>query len=219
MRTHAPFELDQLVSIPDHECSKTQLQAHFQTGSAFKRSAGLGLACSSFVSCACELSESKIAMCPSPSASPMATCHLYKDLLVRFPYHGFSKEDILEIFLDGLCTTTRNWVERGDDTTSFCKQSIDEAYYKLEDIAEFSYWSLNGSMNNQGWENNSTTFEPWTDQHLARKGALLKEILVVLRTHVYHDPMWSIPPPPTLASIIRAFQAYTMNPIPVGDTC
>ncbi|GMN63104.1 hypothetical protein TIFTF001_032181 [Ficus carica] len=38
-------------------------------------------------------------------------------------------------------------------------------------------------MNNQGWENNSTTttMEPWTDQRLAMKGALLKEILVVLR--------------------------------------
>ena len=43
----------------------------------------------------------------------------FKDLLIRFPFHGFSKECQLEIFLSGLCAITRHWVERGDGTTSF----------------------------------------------------------------------------------------------------
>ena len=48
----------------------------------------------------------------------------YKDLLIRFPYHGFSKEFYIQLFLRGLHATTRNWVERGNFTTSFYQQSI-----------------------------------------------------------------------------------------------
>lgn len=36
----------------------------------------------------------------------------YKDLLIRFPFHDFSTECQLEIFLNGLCALTRCWIER-----------------------------------------------------------------------------------------------------------
>ena len=99
-----------------------------------------------------------------PNSEPLYSAWWrYKDLLIQFPYHGFLKEFYIQLFLHGLQATTRNWVERGNDTTSFYQQSIDEAYYLLEDMAEFDYWNLNCSMNNYYWENNSYLMEPWID--------------------------------------------------------
>lgn len=89
-----------------------------------------------------------------------------KKLLAWFLYHGMPKEWILENFLNGLCYTSREWVERGNRTTFFYQLSIGQAYYMLEDMAKYNYWYLSGSMNNQGWENNSKTsnnMKPWTD--------------------------------------------------------
>ena len=63
----------------------------------------------------------------------------YKDLPLNFPYHGLSKEWQLEIFLKGLCNNTRTWVEKGDGIIPFYQRSVDEAYYLLEDMAEYDY--------------------------------------------------------------------------------
>ena len=63
----------------------------------------------------------------------------YKDLLMNFPYHGLSKEYQLEIFLNDLCNTTKIWVERGDGIIPFYQRSVDEAYYLLEDMAEYDH--------------------------------------------------------------------------------
>ena len=92
----------------------------------------------------------------------------YKALLARFPYHGFSLECQLEVFLNGLCATTRDWVERGDGTTTFYQLSLDEAYWMLDDMAEYDKWSWDCSMTNHGWEDNSNNVEPSfdTDPHV-----------------------------------------------------
>lgn len=58
-------------------------------------------------------------------------------MLVRFPYHGFSRECQL------LCATTRNWVESEIGTTSFYQLSLDDAYWMLEDMAEYDHWCWN----------------------------------------------------------------------------
>ena len=58
----------------------------------------------------------------------------FKDLLDKFPNHGFSLEEKLQVFLNGLSNDARNWVEQGDGTTSFYQQSIEEAYLMLEDM-------------------------------------------------------------------------------------
>ena len=87
----------------------------------------------------------------------------YKDLLIRFLNHDFSKECKIQIFLDDLCAITRHWVERGDGTTSFYQRSVDEAYLMLEDIAEFDCWNWDCLRSNQGWGNNSNILEPWYD--------------------------------------------------------
>ncbi|GMN61579.1 hypothetical protein TIFTF001_030666 [Ficus carica] len=37
--------------------------------------------------------------------------------------------------------------------------------------------------------------------------------------HIYEDPMWPTPPPPTLASFFHAHRARPSNPILVGAMC
>ena len=101
----------------------------------------------------------------------------FKDLLCRVPMHRFSKECQLQIFINGLCNTTRNWVERGDGTTSFYQQTIDEAYNMLEDMAEYDRWSMSHSMNNYGWDNDSNMTGPWVDNESTEKLKTLEETI------------------------------------------
>ncbi|KAM6596659.1 hypothetical protein CsatA_007183 [Cannabis sativa] len=89
----------------------------------------------------------------------------YKAFLVRFPYHGLSKECQLEIFLNGLNPSTRKWVERGDGTTNFYQLSIDEAYWMLEDMAEYNEWCCNCPNNDYVWEDNYNNLEPNFDTY------------------------------------------------------
>ena len=63
----------------------------------------------------------------------------FKDLLMNFPHHGFTKECQLEIFLNDLCNITRIWVEKGDGIISFYQRSVDEAYYFWEDMARYDH--------------------------------------------------------------------------------
>ena len=87
----------------------------------------------------------------------------YKQLLITFPDHGFSRECQLQNFFDGLCAPSRYWVERGNGTTSFYQLIADEAYQLLEEMTDYDYWCCKYSMSNQGWENNSNIEEPWFD--------------------------------------------------------
>ena len=84
----------------------------------------------------------------------------YKDLLMDFPHHDFSKGCQLEIFLNDLCNTTRIWVEKGDGIISFYQRIVGEAYYLGEDMAEYDHWNWTCSRNKQGWESNSNIMEP-----------------------------------------------------------
>ena len=85
----------------------------------------------------------------------------YKNLFMRFPYHSLSRECLLEVFLNGLHATTREWVERGDGTTNFYQLSIDEAYWMLEDMVEYDEWyCLLSPITNQVLENNFSHMEP-----------------------------------------------------------
>ena len=61
----------------------------------------------------------------------------FNDYLCRFPFQGFSLEDQIEIFIKGLNRETWSWVARGDVTKSFFQQSIHEAFYMMNDMAEF----------------------------------------------------------------------------------
>ena len=45
----------------------------------------------------------------------------------------------LQIFLNGLCETTRYWVGNGDGTTSFYQQFVNEAYYMLEGMTDYDH--------------------------------------------------------------------------------
>ncbi|GMN64544.1 hypothetical protein TIFTF001_033610 [Ficus carica] len=42
---------------------------------------------------------------------------------------------------------------------------------------------------------------------------------LIIQDQIYEDPMWAIPPPPTLASFIHVSRAHTLKPILVGATC
>ena len=42
---------------------------------------------------------------------------------------------------------------------------------------------------------------------------------LIIQDHIYEDPMWPIPPPPTLASFVHVPRAYTLKPSLVGATC
>ena len=83
----------------------------------------------------------------------------YKAFLMRFPCHGLSKECQLEVFLNGLNPSTREWVERGDGTTTFYQLSIDEAYWVLEDMVEYNEWCCNCPNNDHVWEDNYNNLE------------------------------------------------------------
>ena len=87
----------------------------------------------------------------------------FQGLLCRFAMHGFSKDCQLEIFINGLRNATRSWVERGDGITSFYQQSIDEAYWMMEDMVEYDKWKRSHLMNNYGWENDASMRGPWID--------------------------------------------------------
>ena len=100
----------------------------------------------------------------------------YKDLLMNFPYHGFSKEWQLEIFLKGLCSSTRIWIERGDGVSSFYQRSVDWAYYLLDDMTEFDYWNWTCSRRNQGLGNNYNSMEQQVDTWLHDQLMVLNEI-------------------------------------------
>ena len=97
---------------------------------------------------------------------------MMQGLLSRFAMHGFSKECQLEIFINGLHNATRSWVEIGDGFTSFYQQSIDEAYWMMEDMVEFDQWKRSHLMNNYGWENDSSMRGPWID---IERGKILEE--------------------------------------------
>ena len=58
------------------------------------------------------------------------------------------------------------WVERGDGIISFYQRSMDEAYYLLEDMAEYDHWKWTCSRRNQGWENNFNSVEQQVDTQL-----------------------------------------------------
>ena len=47
----------------------------------------------------------------------------------------------------------------------------------LEDVAEFDYWNLTCSTNNQGWEDNSNNIEPWFDIQPQKNMVALKEFV------------------------------------------
>ena len=97
-------------------------------------------------------------------------------MLMNFSRHGFSKECHLEIFLNGLYNTIRIWVDKGDGIISFYQRSVDEAYYLLEDMAEYDHWNWTCSRNNQDWESNSIIMEPQFDTQLQDKIAALNEV-------------------------------------------
>lgn len=82
----------------------------------------------------------------------------FKNLLDKFPLHGFSMEEKLNIFLNGLSDDIRNWVGQEDGNTSFYQRSVEEAYLMFDDLAKFYYW--NCSMSNSYYENNSIYSEP-----------------------------------------------------------
>ena len=101
----------------------------------------------------------------------------YKALLTRFSSHGFSKECQLEVFRNGLCATARNWVERGDGTTTFYQLSVDEAYWMLEDMAEYDKWNWDCSMTNHGWEDNYNNVEPSFDTYPHENSSSIESLL------------------------------------------
>ena len=78
------------------------------------------------------------------------------------------------IFINGLRNETRSWVERGDGITSFYQQSIDEAYWMIEDMVEFDQLKSSHLMNNYGWENDSSMKGPWID---IERGKVLEEAM------------------------------------------
>ncbi|GMN57112.1 hypothetical protein TIFTF001_026218 [Ficus carica] len=39
---------------------------------------------------------------------------------------------------------------------------------------------------------------------------------LIIQDHIYEDPMWPIPPPPTLASFVYVTRAHTLKPSLVG---
>ena len=96
---------------------------------------------------------------------------------MNFPHHDFSKEQ-LDIFLKGLCNTTRMWVERGDGIISFYQRFVDEAYYLLEDMAEYDYRTWTCSRRNQGWGNNFNIIEQLVDTRIQDQLMALNEIFV-----------------------------------------
>ena len=63
----------------------------------------------------------------------------YRDLFNRFSNHGFSKKYILQNFINGLCDTTRYWVESGHRNFPLFQRPIDEAYYILKDMTDHDY--------------------------------------------------------------------------------
>ena len=107
----------------------------------------------------------------------------YKDLLINFPHHGFSKESQLEIFINSLRNTTRMWVEIGEGIISFYQKSMDEAYYLLEDMAEYDHWKWICSRRNQVWgnnfnRNNFNSVEQQVDTRLYDQLMTLNEIFI-----------------------------------------
>ena len=96
----------------------------------------------------------------------------FQGLLCRFSMQGFLKECQLEIFINGLRNATRSWVERGDGITSFYQQSIDEAYWMMEDMVEYDQWKRSHLMNNYGWENEASMRGQWID---IERGKVLEE--------------------------------------------
>ncbi|GMN65091.1 hypothetical protein TIFTF001_034170 [Ficus carica] len=42
---------------------------------------------------------------------------------------------------------------------------------------------------------------------------------LIIYDHIYEDSVWSIPPPPTLASFVHVSRAHTSKPSLVGATC
>ena len=104
----------------------------------------------------------------------------FKNLLRRLPYHGFSREGQLDIFLNGLNTRARVWVEKGNGNISFYQQSIDQAYFMLDNMAEFDYHCWNCSMNNYGWENDSNMTELGFYGAQQQQAASLEELVRTL---------------------------------------
>ncbi|GMN47345.1 hypothetical protein TIFTF001_016517 [Ficus carica] len=43
--------------------------------------------------------------------------------------------------------------------------------------------------------------------------------ILIIQDNIYKDPMWPIPPPPTLASFVHAPEAHTSKSNLVGATC
>ena len=70
------------------------------------------------------------------------------------------------------------WVERGDGIISFYQRSFDEAYYLLEDMAEYDYWKWNYSKNNQSWGSNSNIIESRSDIQLQDQLVVLNDVFI-----------------------------------------
>ena len=71
------------------------------------------------------------------------------------------------------------WVERGDGIISFYQRSVDEAYYLLEDMAEYDYWTWTCSRRNQGWGNNIIEQQVDTRLHnqlMALNGIFIQDV-------------------------------------------
>ena len=63
------------------------------------------------------------------------------------------------------------------DGGNFFSRTIDDAYYLLEDMAEYNYWCLTCSMNNQSWENNLNNRESWCPTQTQETGLTPMELI------------------------------------------
>ena len=72
----------------------------------------------------------------------------------------------------------KNLGRKGNCIIFFYQRFIDEAYYLLEDMAEYDHWNWTYSRNNQDWGSNSNIIEPQFDTQLQDQVATLNEVFV-----------------------------------------